>query len=130
MPDHDRLLVLYDADCGICTRTASLLRRLDRRDALDLTPAQAADHIEGVPSLSDRLRALQVRNADGRWLSAGAAAVRIAEAVTVLRPAAFVARLPGFRRLVEPAYALFAANRHRISRSIGATACPIDPASR
>jgi predicted DCC family thiol-disulfide oxidoreductase YuxK len=130
MPDFDRLLVLYDADCGICTRTASSLRRLDRRDALELTPAQTVDHIEGASSLSDRLRALQVRNIDGRWLSGGAAAVRIAEAVTVLRPAAFVARLPGFRRLVEPTYALVAANRHRISHLIGATACQIEPASR
>jgi predicted DCC family thiol-disulfide oxidoreductase YuxK len=123
--DHDGLLVLYDADCGICTRTARLLRRLDRRGALDLMPAQAADHIDGVPSLSERLRALQVRDARGRWLSAGAAGVRIAGAVPVLRPLAVLAGLPVLRRLVEPAYALVADNRHRISRWIGATTCEV-----
>src|SRR4051794_40123936 len=126
MPDQDRLLVLYDGDCGLCTRTARLLRRLDGRDALELTPAQAADHIEGVPALAERMRALQVRDADGRWLSAGAAGVRIAEAVPVLRPIAVAARLPVVRNLVEPAYRLVAANRHRIGRWIGATACRVD----
>jgi predicted DCC family thiol-disulfide oxidoreductase YuxK len=121
---------LYDADCGICTRIASLLRRVDRDGALELLPAQAADDIDAVPDLATRLRALQVRDIDGGWLCAGAAAVRIAEAIPVLKPAALAARQPLLRDLVEPAYALVARNRHRISRWIGARSCAIDAASR
>jgi predicted DCC family thiol-disulfide oxidoreductase YuxK len=127
MPDDDRLLVLYDGDCGICTRTARVLRRLDRRQSLRLVGAQAADDIAGVPRLEERLTYLYVRDRRGRWTRAGAAAVQIAEAVPALRPLAVAARIPGAPAVIERIYSIVASNRHRISRALGWTACPVDP---
>jgi len=129
-PDGRVVLVLYDADCGLCTRTARVLRRLDRRRALCFVPAQAADGITGAPSLEIRLAALQVRDADGTWMAAGTGLIRIADAIPVLRPVALLARLPGMRRGIDEMYAVVAANRRRISRVFGDAACPLDPAAR
>jgi predicted DCC family thiol-disulfide oxidoreductase YuxK len=123
-----RLLVLYDADCGICTHSARRLRRLDRGRRLDLVPLEAAAGLPDAPPLAVLRDALHVRDASGRWASGGAALVRIGRELPVLRPAALVAGLPGVRRLVEPAYRVVARNRHRISRWLGLTACRVDRA--
>ena len=120
-------LVLYDADCGICSRTARLLTRLDRGRRLQLVPAQAGGEIPGAPPLEARLAALQVRDPEGGWISGGAAVLGIADALPVLRPIAFAGRIPGGRRAIECLYALVAANRHRISRALGMPACPREP---
>ena len=127
-PDDQRVLVLYDADCGICMRTATLLRRLDRRHSLHLIAAQAADDVRGAPALDVRLTALHVCDRAGQWSTAGAAVVRIAEAVPALRPLALLSRLPGALAVFDVIYALVAANRHRISQVLGYNACPLGPA--
>jgi predicted DCC family thiol-disulfide oxidoreductase YuxK len=121
------LLVLYDADCGICTHVARLLRRLDRPRRLDLRPLETALELPDAPPL-DALRAvLHARDASGRWVTGGAAILRICREVRVLRPIGFLGGLPGVRGLVEPSYRLVARNRHRISRRLGLTACPVEP---
>ena len=120
-----RLLVLYDADCGICGRSARLLRRLDRDRHLRLMPLQAANRITDVPPVEVLLEALHVRDPDGRWTLAGGAWARIAEEVPLLRPIAIVARMPGFSGLVEWAYALVARNRDRINSLLGDDACSV-----
>ena len=120
-----RLLVLYDADCGICSRSASLLRRLDRAGHLRLLPLQAAGEIADAPPAGVLLDAMHVRDSEGRWTFAGAAWTRIAEEVPFLRPIAIVARMPVVSRIVEWTYAQVAGNRHRISRLLGDDACSI-----
>jgi predicted DCC family thiol-disulfide oxidoreductase YuxK len=120
------LIVLYDADCGICTHTARLLRRLDRRARLDLRPLEVGAELPDAPSLDALRDVLHVRDASGRWTAGGAALVGIGRALPLLRPIAVAASLPGFRRLVEPGYRLVARNRHRISRWLGLTACRVD----
>ncbi|MBA2700637.1 MAG: DUF393 domain-containing protein [Chloroflexi bacterium] len=114
----------------MCTRFARLLRRLDRDRRLHFVPLQTAAGLAGTPPLHALLETLHVRAADGPWVVGGAALLRISQEVPLLRPIGFFARLPILRGLVEPAYALVAANRHRISRVLGADACRIDPSSR
>jgi len=124
------LTVLYDADCGFCNRTALILRRLDNRRRLRLVPLQAAaSRVAGAPSKEQLLATMHVVDADGRSAAGGEAFLRIAGLVPVLRPLALVGRLPVLRLLVQPAYELVAANRHRLSRLLGDVACrfPGDP---
>ena len=124
---HDRrLLVLYDSDCGICTRSARLLRLLDRRARLHLLPLQAAGDVAGAPQRDVLLEAIHVRDEYGRWSVAGNACIRIGQEVPVLRPLAILAGLPVMRRLVERLYALLARRRYRISRLLGDDACQIE----
>jgi len=126
-----RLQVLYDADCGFCSRSAGLLRRLDRAGRLELIPLKsaAAAALPGAPPDDRLLERMHVRDASGHWSIGGAGWLRIADAVPALGPLAFLARLPVVHRFVGPAYALIARNRHRISRLLGDDACA-KPASR
>ena len=124
------LTVLYDADCGFCNRIALVLRRLDRRRRLRLVPLQAAaSRVAGAPGQEELLASMHVVDAGGRWAAGGEALLWIADRVPVLRPLALVGRLPLLRLLVQPAYDLVGANRHRLSRLLGDVACryPGDP---
>lgn len=122
-----RLLVLYDSTCGICSRSARLLRRLDRAGRLHLMPLQAAGELAGVPPLDVLFDAIHVRDEHGRWSVGGAAWTRIGQEVTVLRPLAFLAALPVIRTFVEWTFALVARNRHRLSRLLGDDVCQVEP---
>lgn len=127
LPADGRLLVLYDADCGICSRSARLLRRLDHGRRLRLMPLQEAGEIVGAPPVEVLLDAMHVRDRHGRWSVAGGAWIRIAEEIPFLRPLAIGARLALVRLFVEWAYARVASNRHRLSRVLGDDTCPIGP---
>jgi predicted DCC family thiol-disulfide oxidoreductase YuxK len=59
---------------------------------------------------------LHVVDGQDRWFSGGEATLQIADRIAILRPLAFVGRLPVVNRAVEPGYRLIANNRHRISR--------------
>lgn len=122
-------VVLYDADCGFCTRSVRILRRLDRTGRLRLVPLQgAAASIADAPPEYVLHETLHVRDAEGRWYVGGSAWIRISGEVAVLRPLGVLARLPLVRRAVEPVYALIARNRHRISRLLGDDdTCRLEP---
>lgn len=111
--------VFYDADCTFCTRTARVLRRLDRGRRLRLTPLSRADGMSDAPSQARLVESLHIRDRSGRWFSGGEAWLRIADVVPALRPLGLVGRLPLARPVVDIAYRLIAANRHRISRLMG-----------
>jgi predicted DCC family thiol-disulfide oxidoreductase YuxK len=119
----DQLTVLFDGDCGFCTRSARLLRRLDRGRRLDLVPLQGAAGLPDAPPQRALLERMHVRDAAGGWSAGGAAWVRIADAVPALRPLAWFAGLPFIRPLVEPVYAVVANNRQRLSRLLGDDTC-------
>lgn len=119
-----RLQVLYDADCGFCTRTARLLRRLDRSDRLELVPLQKArSAVPDAPSTDRLLARMHVRDGAGHWSIGSDGWLRIADALPALRPLAILARVPLVRPFVEPVYALIAGNRHHISRLLGEREC-------
>jgi predicted DCC family thiol-disulfide oxidoreductase YuxK len=126
-PADGRLLVLYDADCGVCSHSAGVLDRLDHGRRLRLVPLQDADTVVDAPPVEALLEAMHVRDPEGRWSVAGAAWIRIAAEVPLLRPLAVAARLAPVRLLAEWAYARVARNRHRISRVLGVDACAVRP---
>lgn len=120
LPEATQLTVLYDADCGFCQRCAAALRRLDRDGRMSLVPLQAAAGlVPGAPPEPELLESMHAVTAEGEWVRGGEAWVRIAMLVPPLRPLAIVARLPLVRPMVELAYGIVAANRHRISRGLG-----------
>lgn len=123
-----RLIVFFDADCGFCTRTARVLRRLDRADRLALVPLQsAAVAVADAPDEEALLDRMHVRDAAGRWWIGSDAWRRIAETTPALRPLAWLARLPVITWLVEPVYRLVARNRGRISSLLGDDRCRTSP---
>jgi predicted DCC family thiol-disulfide oxidoreductase YuxK len=111
--------LVYDADCGFCTRSAHWLdehpiawHTLDL-DAVQVTQAEA--------------------DANAGWLEDGRITALGADAITAAlrakRGAAGVAgralTVPGLRRLAHLVYPRIAANRHRMPG--GTAACKIEP---
>lgn len=124
----DPLYVLYDGDCGLCSRTAQALRILDRRGRLRLLPLQLAGVKLGTaaPPLATMRQTLHAGDPGRGWSNGGAASLRIARAIPVLRSLAVVGSLPLLNRLVEPVYVLLASNRDRIGHVLGAAHCRFD----
>jgi predicted DCC family thiol-disulfide oxidoreductase YuxK len=121
-----RVLVLYDADCGICTRAACWLGRRDRDRRLDLEPLQAAASLApDAPPAAELERALHVRAMDGRWHRGGDAVLTALGALPRWGLLAGLVRRTPLSLVVEPAYRLVAANRGLASRLLGAEACPL-----
>ena len=121
----DPLVVIYDADCGLCSRTAQALRLLDGRGRLRLVPLQLAPVELGAdaPALEAMTAMLHAGAPGAGWSTGGEAALRVARAIPLLRTVAIVGSLPVFRHLVEPAYRLLAANRERIGHLLGTDRC-------
>lgn len=118
------LLVFYDADCGFCSWCAIALDRLDRGHRLHLLPLQsAAAAFDDAPPEPALLDMMHVRDAAGRWERGGAAWLRIAAAVPILRPLAVAGRLPLVRLAFEAWYRVIARNRHRLGRLLGLDGC-------
>jgi predicted DCC family thiol-disulfide oxidoreductase YuxK len=122
------LFVLYDGDCGLCSRTAQALRILDDRGRLRLMPLQraAAELGDAAPPLATMRESLHAGVPGRGWSTGGEASLRIARAIPVLRSLAVVGSLPFLNRLVEPGYFLLASNRDRIGRIFGAERCRFD----
>ena len=122
-----RGILVYDGDCGFCTRTARWLRRrvpagVDVRpwqtldlDALGLTEAEVRDAAYWVTPRGRRLRgeaaiAAALRTAGEPWRSAGDLILA-----------------PGIRRVAARVYDVVARNRHRFPGGTDACELPSAP---
>jgi predicted DCC family thiol-disulfide oxidoreductase YuxK len=121
------LTVLYDARCRVCTRIAARLARLDRLDRLRFVPLQMAEHdrpeVRDLAASRDLASSLHVVDEAGRWSQGGEAMIRIWELIPSLWPLVRLARLPGVRRLVEPAYRFVADHRPWFGWLAGSRRC-------
>jgi predicted DCC family thiol-disulfide oxidoreductase YuxK len=121
----DTLLMLYDADCGLCSRTAQALRILDRGHRLRLVPLQRAALVlgEAAPPESTLAAVLHVRDSRGEWWLGGAAGIKIGLSIPMLWLLAQAFRLPVLNALVEPMYEYVVTNRDALGRLVGASRC-------
>ena len=125
-PRPDRLTVLYDGDCGLCSMAARMLIVLDGGRRLDVTPLRrfvatsAAD-----PDPSRLVDALHIRDAEGAWATGGDAVLRTMAAIPILVPLAVIGRLPVLRPAVDWLYRRVAANRDVIGTWLGVDRCRI-----
>ena len=118
------LTVLYDADCGVCSHTARMLVRADKRDRLRLVPIQTA-RLPDMPPLDQLMGMLHARDADGRWFKGAAASIEIARRIPIAWPLTLYAKLPLAMPILDFMYRAFAENRHTISRMLGLKACRV-----
>lgn len=110
----DLPLLLYDGDCAFCTSCAHLLERRIRPDAA-IVPWQFADLPQLGVSEEQAGAAVQWIGADGDVRSGHEAiAAMLRSAGPLYRPAGHFLVLPGISWLAARAYALVAANRHRL----------------
>ena len=122
---HDPLLMLYDADCGLCSRTAQALRLLDMRGRLRILPLQRAATVLGntAPPIGTLRETLHVGRASEGWSTGGAACLRLGRAIPLLSPLAWALELPVLRLFVEPGYRFVVSHRDQIGHLVGADRC-------
>ena len=125
----DRLTVLYDADCRVCTRIAARLAGADGGQRLRLRPLQGATsddwpHVRQLASERDLRRSLHVIDETGGWADGGEAMLRAIERVPSLQLRARLARHPLVAWAVEPFYRWFARHRARFSWLAGSFRAP------
>lgn len=107
--------LVFDGNCGFCTRSRNLLIKLDRRHRMSTVPLQQPGVPERVGVSREELGKSVYWVADDGTRCSGAEAVNAALSAAVgstipLR----VYRLPGVRRAQDAAYRWVAANRHRL----------------
>jgi predicted DCC family thiol-disulfide oxidoreductase YuxK len=115
------LLVVYDADCGVCQASVEWLRKRDRRGRLrfsgndrDLPPGVSREETEHTVVVIEGAR---------KW-TRGAAMARLLRELRGWALLGRALRLPGIAWLADHGYDGFARNRHRISTALGLTSCP------
>jgi len=105
-----RLLVLYDGECGTCTRAARWIERHDRYQRTRCVPLQETDPPAGT-TRADLERELHVVDPDGRISAGWSAVLEIARQLPVLAWLPTVARIPGVNWLGTRAYRRIAKRR-------------------
>ncbi len=85
-----QVTVWFDGDCPLCTREIALMRRLDRRGAIDFV--DLADGNAACPLDRRDLLARFHASEDGRMLSGAEAFAAMWRAIPALRPLGLAAR--------------------------------------
>ncbi len=106
------LIVWFDGHCPLCRREMSLMRRLDRRGAIQFV--DVADGTGVCPIDRAELLARFHASEDGRMLSGAAAFAAMWRAIPLLRPFGLLARHRGVLALFERAYMQFLRFRPRL----------------
>jgi predicted DCC family thiol-disulfide oxidoreductase YuxK len=99
------LTVWHDGGCPLCRREIALMRRLDRRGAIDFV--DAGDPASSCPIDRDAMLARFHAREDGRMLSGAAAFAAMWRAIPLLRPLGLAARNPIILGGLERTYRLF-----------------------
>ncbi len=99
--DHE-VTVWYDSDCPLCIREIALMRRLDKRGAIDFVAIQSG---AGCPLDPDTLMRRFHARETGRPVVSGAAAfAAMWRSIPLLRPLGMLAKLPPVLWLFELIY--------------------------
>jgi predicted DCC family thiol-disulfide oxidoreductase YuxK len=110
-----KLIVWYDRSCPLCRREIALMRRLDRRSAIEFVDVMDAP-ASACPIDPTMLLARFHASEDGRLLSGAAAFAAMWRAIPLLRPLGLAARLPWLLAVLERAYLRFLRVRPRLQR--------------
>lgn len=106
--------VWYDSGCPLCLREIALMRRLDRRGAIDFVDLHGA---QGCPlDREEMLRRFHAREAGEPVVSGAAAFAAMWRAIPVLRPLGLIARFPPVLWLLERLYRGFLVIRPGLQR--------------
>jgi predicted DCC family thiol-disulfide oxidoreductase YuxK len=114
MTASPRLTVWHDGTCPLCQREIALMRRLDRRGAIDFVDASDPANGGTCPiNPADLLARFHAREG-GQLLSGAAAFAAMWRAIPLLWPLGQLARLPPLLWLLERGYLAFLRVRPRL----------------
>ena len=107
------VVVWFDGGCPLCRREIALMRRLDRRRAIDFVDASK---VPACPLPQGDMLAQLHAWEEGRLLSGAAAFAAMWRAIPVLRPMGLIARSPRVLTLLEQIYVVFLRSRPWLQR--------------
>ncbi len=113
-PVAARVTVWFDADCPLCAREIALMRRLDKRGAIEFAAIQ-----DGGQCPLDRetlLERFHARDRNGALLSGAAAFAAMWREIPLLKPLGVAGKWPPFLALLEFTYRGFLRIRPRLQR--------------
>jgi predicted DCC family thiol-disulfide oxidoreductase YuxK len=121
------IVILYDADCGLCRWSADRLKRWDSRGALAFASIQSANGQELLHAIPEeaRLDSMHAVTNDGRVWSGGEALRVLLEALPAGTVPATIAG--AFPEATEHVYRFVARHRERLGAWLGQDACDVDP---
>lgn len=103
-----KLTVWFDGTCPLCIREIALMRRLDRRGAIDFIDIGSEETGAVCPlDRAERLARFHARDAEGRLLSGAAAFAAMWRVIPLLSPLGQLARLPPVLWVLERFYRMF-----------------------
>ena len=122
------MIVVYDADCGVCQASVAWVRKRDRRaifqfvgnDSAQLPPGVSREETEHTMIVLD----------GGRQLVRAEGVARILSELRGWSAIGVLLRAPGVRHLARWGYDKFAQNRHRVSAALGVRACAMPERKR
>ena len=113
---NPQVTVWYDSDCPLCVRESRLMRRLDRRQAIDFVSTQSGT---GCPiSTEELMKRFHARERGEPIVSGAAAFAAMWRAIPVLRPLGLVARLRPVLWILERMYRGFLLIRPWLQRRV------------
>ena len=119
------LVVVYDADCGVCQASVAWVRRRDRRGAVAFVGNDAAELPAGV-SRDETEHTIVVLDGGRKFVRAEGVS-RILRELGGWSALGAVLGAPGLRQLANLGYDAFAKRRHRVSAALGLRACAVPP---
>lgn len=116
MNSRDRLVLLYDADCGLCTKTVEKLRKLTLKAELIIVPLQSADCSLLPPGVAhhELMAELHVTDSAGLVYRGADAVIRIIREIPALAWMTPIYRVPGLRVFAKQLYRYVARHRYRL----------------
>jgi len=117
------MLVVYDADCGVCQASVEWVKERDRMRRFEFIGNDVEPLPAGV-SREETGHTLIVLEAGHKLVRAEGVA-RILRELPGWGAVAAVLRAPGIRRLANWGYDRFAPNRHCVSAALGMRACEV-----
>ena len=111
-----KVIIWYDGGCPLCTREIALMRRLDRRRAIDFRDVSPANAI--CPLDRRELLARFHASEDGVMLSGAAAFAAMWRAIPLLTPLGWAARNQVVLGMLKRLYIRFLRIRPSLQRAL------------
>ena len=111
---NDRITVIFDGRCRMCTRRIKTLQRLDRHGRLRMVACQSIEGVERFGlSRPECERSVWTIDATGNSRSGGEAAMLILSTALEQPWVMRIGSLPGVRQLIDAGYRLVTTFRRR-----------------
>lgn len=120
--------LLYDGDCGICSKSAELVHKFDKDKNFEILPYQFFDFAQ-YPKLNENIAqttVILIKKDLSKHLAESAAVFEIFSNLSgFYKVIGLILNNPVFIFLSNPIYRLIAKNRAKISTMLGLNACKV-----